>query len=67
MNVKRGMMAAGAAAAMACTTGAQLSIEMHDKNDPAPKRLEIGTNIAGYCVGLLLSWSKDAPRPTTRF
>jgi|GEM_PF-3824828 len=70
MSAKRGVLAAAAAAAvvgMACTTEARLNIALHDPSDPAPKRLEVGAQIAGLCLGFLLSWSNGDVRPTARF
>lgn len=70
MDGKRGLITAATAltvAGMACTGGAQLNISLHDRSDPAPKRVEIAAQVAGFCLGFLLSWSSDAPRPTARF
>lgn len=69
MDVKRKALTAAATTAvvaMACTSGAQLRVELHDRNDPSPKQVRIGAQIAGLCLGFLLSWSADGVRPTVR-
>jgi hypothetical protein len=69
MEAKRRIMTAAAVATvavMACSTGAQINIALHEPNDPAPRRVEIGAQVAGLCLGFLLSWSRDGAQPAAR-
>ncbi len=66
MDAKRRLVVAASAAVVAtmgCTTGARINIALHEPDDPSPRRVEIGAQVAGLCLGFLLSWSQDAARP----
>ncbi len=58
------LAAAAAVALVACTSSASLNLNLHSKDDPNPRRLEIGAQVAGLCLGFILSWSGGDARPT---
>lgn len=63
MKIERPILVACAAAAIACTSSATLNIALHDQGDPAPRKLEIGAQVAGLCLGFILSWSGGDASP----
>lgn len=70
MKTNRPILAlAGAAAiaAIACTGSATLNLALHDRGDPSPRKLEIGAQVAGLCLGFILSWSGGDARPTAGY
>ena len=61
--IKQQFATVAVAALVACTSSANFNLNLHDKDDPNPHRLEIGAQVAGLCLGLILSWSGGDARP----
>ena len=38
--------------------GAHLRIALEDRLDPKPRQMALGVEIAGLCVGLIISWTE---------
>lgn len=69
MERKRAILGIGAALAtvvMTCSSGAHVHIALEDKNDPAPRRVEAGIQLASLCLSFILSWSQDQSKPAVR-
>jgi len=38
--------------------GAQLKLAMEDRADPNPHQVALGVELAGLCLGVVVSWSE---------
>jgi hypothetical protein len=38
--------------------GAQLKLAMEDRADPNPHQVSLGVELAGLCLGVVISWSE---------
>jgi hypothetical protein len=39
-------------------SGAQLKLAMEDRADPNPHQVSLGVELAGLCLGVVISWSE---------
>ena len=41
---------------------AKLNLAFEDRADPNPRQMQIAAEVAGLCLGLLVSWTSEASR-----
>jgi hypothetical protein len=51
------MLAALALIAVSNNGGARLKLAMEDRADPNPRQISLGVELAGLCLGVIVSWS----------
>jgi hypothetical protein len=51
-------LAALALIAMSNNGGAHLRLALEDRADPNPRQVSLGVELAGMCLGVIVSWSQ---------
>jgi hypothetical protein len=51
-------LAALALVAMSNSGGAHLKLALEDRADPNPHQVSLGVELAGLCLGVVISWSE---------